>query len=296
MTTEITEITAEDVTGTPGPAAGTPVVQDIGYGRQFDGWYDRLFPKDDSAVGTARTLAALHPDPAAGTVEFGVGTGRIALPLARTTGHPVVGVDSSPEMLTALRCALGGEEDGAGLVEPVHADIRTYADDRHSAGLVYCVCGTLSMLLTPDEQRAAVRAAAALLAPGGLLVVETHNKPAIVALHEGRSRTTYFAPYPEPGTGLQTHSMLLPEGDLWHCSHIWYEADGRTRVGTELSRLTTPDEVDAYAREAGLEPEQRVADWAGSPYTEDGPMFVATYRKPAGASDGDGTPGPEAAA
>ncbi|MFE3329565.1 class I SAM-dependent methyltransferase [Streptomyces sp. NPDC059176] len=246
-------------------------VQDIGYGRQFDGWYDRLFPKDDSAAATAATLAALHPDPAAGTVEFGVGTGRIALQLARGIGR-VTGVDSSPEMLTRLRTALEGED----LVEPVHGDIRTYTSDR-TAGLVYCVCGTLSMLLTTDDQRAAIRRAAGLLAPGGRLVVETHNKPAILALHEGRSRATYFTPYPEPGTGLQTHSTLLPEGDLWHCSHIWYEADGTTRVGSELSRLTTPDEVDAYARDAGLAPEHRVADWVGTPYSEESPMFVATY-------------------
>ncbi|MEV5883666.1 class I SAM-dependent methyltransferase [Streptomyces sp. NPDC052020] len=262
-------------TGTAQAASGT--VEDIGYGRQFDGWYDRLFPQDESAAATAKRLAALHPAPSAGTVEFGVGTGRIALPLSAYVG-PVTGVDSSPEMLARLRDALGGETS----VEPVHADIRTYTSGR-TAGLVYCVCGTLSMLLSPEEQRQAVRRAADLLIPGGRLVVETHNKPAILALHEGRSRATYFTPYPQPGTGLQTHSTLLPEGGLWHCSHIWYEADGTTRVGTELSRLTHPDEVDAYAREAGLEPESRTAGWHGedSPYTEQSPMFVSTYVKAA---------------
>ncbi|MFF8842425.1 class I SAM-dependent methyltransferase [Streptomyces sp. NPDC015127] len=248
-------------------------VNDIGYGRQFAGWYDRLFPKDASAADTARRIASLHPDPASGTVEFGVGTGRIALPLARRVGR-ITGIDSSPEMLDGLRTALGGDT----AVEPVHADIRTYTADR-TAGLVYCVCGTLSMLLTADEQRQAIRRAADLLGPGGRLVVETHNKPAILALHEGRSHATYFTPYPEPGTGLQTHSTLLPERDLWHCSHIWYESDGTTRVGTELSRLTHPDEVDAYARDAGLEPESRTASWSGDgdPYTEQSPMFVSTY-------------------
>ncbi|MFE2141649.1 class I SAM-dependent methyltransferase [Streptomyces sp. NPDC059456] len=281
------------------PATGTVAVavavavEDIGYGRQFEGWYDRLFPRDESAAVTAARLAELHPEPASGTVEFGVGTGRIALPLARRLAAPVTGLDSSPEMLAALRAA-GEAEAGVeapeavgavgavGAVDAVLADIRTYTSER-TAGLVYCVCATLSMLLTPEDQRQAVARAAELLAPGGRFVVETHNKPAVLAAHEGRSRTSYFIPYPEPGTGLQTHSTLLPENDLWHCAHVWFESDGSSRVGTELSRLTTPDEVDAYARAAGLVPEGRSADWLGTPYGEQAPMFVSTYVKPVAA-------------
>ncbi|MEU2954871.1 class I SAM-dependent methyltransferase [Streptomyces xanthochromogenes] len=265
----------------------TATVEDIGYGRQFEGWYDRLFPWNESAAVTATRLSELHPEPAAGTVEFGVGTGRIAVPLARALGGaPVTGIDSSPEMLAALRAAGDGEEPAP--VEAVLADIRTYTSQR-TAGLVYCVCATLSMLLTPEDQRQAVARAACLLVPGGRFVVETHNKPAVIASHEGRSRTSYFLPYPEPGTGLQTHSTLLPENDLWHCAHVWFDSDGTSRVGTELSRLTTPDEVDDYARAAGLVPQSRNADWLGTPYTEDAPMFVSTYVKPEAA---DTTTGP----
>lgn len=249
------------------------LVEDIGYGRQFEGWYDRLFPRDGSAARTAQRLRDLHPDPDTGTLEFGVGTGRIALPLSDHVGR-VTGVDSSPEMLAGLRAKLA---DG-GDVEPVHGDIRTYTDERRY-GLVYCVCGTLSILLAPDEQQRAVRRAADLLLPGGRLVIETHNKPAVVALHEGRARASYFVPYPEPGTGVQTHSTLLPEGSLWHCSHIWYEADGTTRVGSETTRMTHPDEVDEYARDAGLKPESRFAAWDGSAYHEQAPTFVSTYVK-----------------
>ncbi|WP_215452167.1 trans-aconitate 2-methyltransferase [Streptomyces sp. ATCC 21386] len=251
------------------------IVDDIGYGRQFDGWYHRLFPDDASVVAEVELLASLHPDPASGTVEFGVGNGRIALPLSRRVGR-ITGVDSSPEMLALLRRDL--TEDTP--VEPVHADIRTYTADG-TVGLVYAICATLSMLLTPDEQRQAVERAADLLAPGGRLVVETHNKPAVIALHEGSARATYFSPYPEPGTGLQSHSVLLPEGSLWHLSHVWYESDGTTRVGTEISRLTAPEEFDAYARAAGLEPERRLGDWSdAAPYGPDSPLAICTYVKP----------------
>ncbi|WP_328507949.1 class I SAM-dependent methyltransferase [Streptomyces sp. NBC_00391] len=254
----------------------TGIIDDIGYGRQFDDWYHRLFPDDASVAAEVESLVSLHPDPASGTVEFGVGNGRIALPLSRHVGR-ITGVDSSPEMLELLRRNLTDDTP----VEPLHADIRTYTADR-TVGLVYAVCATLSMLLTPEEQRQAVQRAADLLTPGGRLVVETHNKPAILALHEGRARATYFTPYPEPGTGLQSHSLLLPEGSLWHLSHVWYESDGTTRVGTEVSRLTAPDELDAYARDAGLLPERRFGDWPAdtSPYGPHSPLAICTYIKP----------------
>ncbi|MFE2945150.1 class I SAM-dependent DNA methyltransferase [Streptomyces sp. NPDC059255] len=245
-------------------------VEDIGYGTQFAAWYDRIFPKDAGAESIADALAALHPAPEAGTLEFGVGTGRIAIPLARRVG-PVTGVDSSPEMLALLAVDPGAEG-----VTGIHADIRAYRDVRQYS-LVYVVCGVLSMLLTHEDQQEAVHRAGELLAPGGRLVVETGNRPAVEALHDGQARTTLFTPYPEPGTGLQTHSTLPPGSDLWQCSHIWYEADGTSRVGNELSRLTTPDEVDGYAAAAGLTPEGRYGSWDLSPYTEQYPMFLTTY-------------------
>ncbi|WP_416974458.1 class I SAM-dependent methyltransferase [Streptomyces sp. 4F14] len=251
------------------------VVDDIGYGRQFDGFYHRLFPAGDEVTVEVDQLAALHPDPTSGTFELGVGNGRIAIPLSRKVG-PITGVDSSPEMLALLMDDLAPDTP----VTPVHADIREYTS-RRTAGLVYCVCATLSMLLDADDQRRAVRRAADLLAPGGRLVVETHNASAVVDLHEGRRRTSYFVPYPEPGTGLQTYSTLTPGSSLWHMSHIWYEADGTTRVGTEVSRLTTPDELDAYARAAGLVPEHRFGDWSVPlpPHDAQAPLTISTYVK-----------------
>ncbi|MEV7616405.1 class I SAM-dependent methyltransferase [Streptomyces sp. NPDC089799] len=270
--TTVEDTTVEDVT-VEDTAVEDTTVRDIGYGTQFSSWYDRIFPKDASAEAVATVLASLHPDPGSGTLELGVGTGRIAVPLSRRSG-PVRGVDSSPEMLALLAADPGAEQ-----VTGVLGDVRTYADERRY-GLVYAVCGILSMLLTPEDQQAMVHRAAALLAPGGRLVIETGNRPAVEAMHEGQSRMTLFTPYPEPGTGLQTHSTLPPGSELWQCSHVWYEADGTTRVGSELSRLTTPDEADAYARAAGLVPEGRYAAWDLSPYSEQYPLFLTTYVLP----------------
>ncbi|MFD5034504.1 class I SAM-dependent methyltransferase [Streptomyces sp. NPDC058220] len=250
-------------------------IEDIGYGRQFDGWYDRLFPKDSLAALTAKKLASLHPGGGLGTLELGVGTGRIAVPLSQEVGR-VVGVDSSPEMLAGLaKDAAVTTAD----VEGVHGDIRDYTDDQRY-GLVYCVCATLSMVLDPADQQRAISRAAERVAPGGVLVVETHNRSGVLAFHEGQRRMTYFIPYPEPGTGLQTHSTLVPEQNLWQCSHIWFEA-GTSRVGTELSRLTSPEEVDAYAAEAGLRRVSIHADWSDTPYSDESAMFVSVYERAA---------------
>lgn len=203
-----------------------------------------------------------------------MGTGRIALPLAARIGS-VTGVDSSPEMLARLRTAVA--ESGAA-VEPVHGDLRAYEDDRRYE-LVYAVCGTLSMLIDADEQRQAVRRMAQRLAPGGHLVIETHNPPAVLATADGRVATTFFVPYPEPDTGLLTSWMIDEKRALWQASHIWL-ANGSFRIGTEVSRLTSPGEVDSYAGDAGLEPVRRTADWTGTPYAAESPMYVAIYRKP----------------
>ncbi|MFD4033359.1 class I SAM-dependent methyltransferase [Streptomyces sp. NPDC058637] len=257
-------------TATAPSDAAVPEITDIGYGRVFAGFYDRLFPQDGSADRTAATLAAWHPGGPA--LELGVGTGRIAVPLARLTGQ-VVGVDSSPEMLERLRAAV----DGSGAaVTPVHGDIRTY-DDGDRYGLVYCVCGTMSLVLDPAGQRAAVARAARHLAPGGTLVVETHNPGFVRTLHEGLSRTSFFAPYPEPGTGLQTYSTLLAEQNLWHTSHLLHEPGG-TRIGTEVTRLTTAEDIDAYATDAGLERVSLHGDWSGAPFVAaQSPVHISRF-------------------
>ncbi|GGR03465.1 class I SAM-dependent methyltransferase [Streptomyces netropsis] len=249
-------------------------IADIGYGKQFEGWYDRIFQDDASARVAVEALAGFHPDPASGTLEFGVGTGRIALPLSHRVG-PVTGVDSSREMLAALE-----KKADEGEVTAELGDIRTYRGERQY-GLVYCVCSTLAQILDPEGQREAVARAAELLRPGGRLLVETHNRPGIVAQHEGLTRTTMFVPYPEPNTGIQMHATLLMDNRVWQVSTVWFEADGTHRIGTEAVRLLTPDEVDGYARDAGLLPEGHYSDWQQTAYSPAAGLFVASYTKSA---------------
>ncbi|MCF1592911.1 class I SAM-dependent methyltransferase [Streptomyces muensis] len=243
-------------------------IQDLGYGRQFADFYHRIFPPGDD---TAKWLAGLHPGDGMPALELGVGTGRVALPLAAHVGD-LVGVDSSPEMLDVLRGALAAEPRP---VTPVHGDIRTYRSERRY-GLVLCVCGTLSMLLDPAEQQQVLETCALALGPGGAVVIETHNPAFVEAMHEGRAKDTFFIPCGE-NAGLQSYSLVNYERQIWHLSHIWHEGGG-TRLASETSRLTTPDEIDTYAERAGLLLEARYGSWQGSPFTGTEPMTICVYR------------------
>ncbi|MGC5291301.1 class I SAM-dependent methyltransferase [Micromonospora sp. DT231] len=249
-------------------------IADIGYGRQFGGWYDRIF-RDGGATGvTVDALVECHPEPAWGTLELGVGTGRVALPLSRRVG-PVTGVDSSPEMLTALE-----KKSDEGEVIAELGDIRTYRGDRQY-GLVYCICATLALILDPEEQRNVIARAAEHLRPGGRLLVETHNRPGVEALHQGLARSTAFLPLSEPDTGIQMNALLLGENRIWQVSTILFESDGTHRIGTEITRLLTPSEVDVYAQDAGLRPEGHYSDWHRNEYLPTAGVFVSSYTKPA---------------
>ncbi|EXU61866.1 methyltransferase [Streptomyces sp. PRh5] len=249
-------------------------IADIGYGSQFGGWYDRIFQGSGVTRVTVDALAGLHPEPTWGTLEFGVGTGRIALPLSHCVG-PVTGVDSSQEMLAALE-----KKSDEGEVTAELGDIRTYRGDRQY-GLVYCVCSTLSLVLDPEGQREVIARAAEHLRPGGRLLVETHNRPGVEALHQGLARTTIFVPYPEPDTGLQMNATLLGENRIWQVSTILFESDGTHHIGTETTRLLTPDEVDVYAQDSGLRPEGHYSDWQRNDYVPAAGVFVASYTKQA---------------
>jgi SAM-dependent methyltransferase len=239
------------------------------YGRQFAGFYDRIFPPGPGAEQTAAWLAAHHPG--GGALELGVGTGRIALPLAARTG-PVTGVDLSPEMLARLRAEVARH----GLpVTPVQADIRGY-DDGRRYGLVYCVCGTLSMLLDPADQQAVLDACARALAPGGAVVIETHNPAAVEALHGGGREAAFVVPYPGRGARLRTRSVLDVGARRWELSHTWCEG-ARAREAAETSRLTWPGDIDRYAERAGLRPLARCGDWRGAPFAGSEPTVVCLY-------------------
>ena len=124
---------------------------------------------DPAVVGpTVDLLAELAGDGAA--LEFGIGTGRIALPLAER-GVTVAGIDSSEAMLERLR-----EKPGAAGIEAVAGDFATTRVEGEFS-LVFLIFNTIFNLTSQDAQVACFENAAAHLRGGGRFVIETGVPP-----------------------------------------------------------------------------------------------------------------------
>ena len=98
-------------------------------------------------------------------LELGIGTGRIALPLARR-GVRVHGIDLSRAMVARLRAKPGGEGIGVTI-----GDFATAAAGGPFS-VAYLVFNTIMNLTTQEAQVACFRNAAAHLEPGGCFVIE----------------------------------------------------------------------------------------------------------------------------
>lgn len=240
------------------------------YGAGYAAIYDDVFadgPDTERAVVAIRALlAGAAPDPA--VVELGVGTGRIAIPLAEH-GIDVIGLDSSPELLAV---AAGKRRPHATNPTLIEADIRE-PQDLPSVDLVLCLCATFSMLLSPREQAATLRNAVAMLRPGGMLLIETHDPTHVRALH----RKGVHRQLLEVGGGtIELTSRLLPGGDHWELTTAM-AGDAVQPPVTEISRLVSPGELGKLATEAGLRHRFTWSSWAGDHYSRSSPMYIAGF-------------------
>ena len=112
-------------------------------------------------------------------MEFAIGTGRVAVPLA-VRGVPVAGIELSADMLDVLR-----SKPEATDITAVEGDMAvTFVEGEFS--IVYLVFNTITNLTTQDEQVACFENAARHLGPGGRFVIET-NVPGLRRLPPGNS-------------------------------------------------------------------------------------------------------------
>ncbi|MEV7154424.1 class I SAM-dependent methyltransferase [Streptomyces misionensis] len=202
-------------------------------------------------------------------LEFAIGTGRVGVPL-RERGVPVVGVELSEHMAAVLRRKVG--ED---VLPVVIGDMaKTVVPGEFS--LVYLVYNTISNLLTQDEQVECFRNAARHLAPGGRFVIEL-GVPPLRFLPPGQVAVPFDVS--EQHLGFDTFHLVE---QILVSHHFTRDGDdGRYRRDASRHRYAWPAELDLMARIAGLELERRVADWDGSPFTQDSGKHISVWRKPA---------------
>ncbi|MEU1515520.1 class I SAM-dependent methyltransferase [Streptomyces sp. NPDC005811] len=215
---------------------------------------------------TVDRLAALADGGAA--LEFAIGTGRVAVPLA-ARGVPVAGIELSRPMIGQLRTK--ADETAIPVVVGDMATARapgTYT-------LVYLVFNTISNLLTQAEQVACFRNAARHLAPGGRFVIELWV-PELRKLPPGAPATVWHS---EPGyVGLDTYDVLR-QHVVSH--HFRFDEEGReARLDRSPHRYIWPAELDLMAELAGFERESRHADWSGAEFTAASGSHVSVYRLP----------------
>ncbi|MFJ5546273.1 class I SAM-dependent DNA methyltransferase [Streptomyces sp. NPDC093225] len=214
---------------------------------------------------TVDRLAHLGREGAA--LEFAIGTGRVAVPLA-ARGIPVTGIELSLPMVEQLRTKV----DEATIPVVMGDMATTVAPGEYT--LVYLVYNTISNLLTQAEQVECFRNAARHLAPGGRFVVELWV-PELRRLPPGQTATVWQS---EPGyIGLDTYDVLH-QHVVSH--HFRFDGTTQARLFRSPHRYIWPAELDLMAQLAGFELESRHADWAGAAFTAESRSHVSVYRIP----------------
>lgn len=202
-------------------------------------------------------------------LEFAIGTGRVAVPLA-ARGVPVAGIELSRPMIARLR-----DKADEATIPVVHGDMATTVVPGEFT-LVFLVFNTISNLLTQAEQVECFRNAARHLTPGGRFVIEL-GVPALRALPPGESGRVRHV---EPGyVAFETYDLA---GQRMVSHHLRFSPefgdDREARLFRTPHRFAWPAELDLMAQIAGFELESRHADWNGAEFTDESRSHVSVYR------------------
>jgi SAM-dependent methyltransferase len=214
---------------------------------------------------TVDFLAELAGD--GGALEFAVGTGRVALPLA-ARGVPVWGIELSIAMAERLRA-----KDAAGRVKVTIGDMASIGVDA-TFRLVYLVFNSIGNLTTQDQQVACFANAAAHLVPGGFFVIEV-GVPDLRRLPPGEDARVFA--HARGYVGYDRFTDLVAQQAT---SHHFVAEGAAVRESTTPFRYVWPSELDLMAKLAGMERHERWAGWDRSAFTGDSVSHVSVWRKP----------------
>jgi SAM-dependent methyltransferase len=227
----------------------------------YDDWYKGLSDVDATVTLLAELAAEFAPLP---VLELGVGTGRLAIPMAGR-GVKVVGLDASAAMLAKL-----AENDPVSSVTTCMGDM---VDDQPAGpfALVFVAYNTFFNLLTESRQRACLRAVAERLAPGAAFVIEA------------------FVPEPQAGSSVVVRSMTIDSVVLSVSTHdeneqtaqghyISFSESGGVRMRPWAIRYATVDQLDTMAIESGFRVAERWEDAERAPFTAESARHVTVYR------------------
>jgi SAM-dependent methyltransferase len=199
-------------------------------------------------------------------LELGIGTGRIALPLAQR-GVPLHGIELSKAMVARLRAKPGGEDIGVTI-----GDFATTTVDG-TFSVAYLVFNTILNLTTQAAQVACFRNVAGHLEPGGCFVIEV-GVPGLQRLPPGE--TIHAFHLSETRWGFDEYEVAT-QGLT---SHHFEVVDGRLERLSVPFRYAWPSELDLMAELAGMTLRERWSGWRREPFTSDSHKHVSVWEKP----------------
>ena len=199
-------------------------------------------------------------------LELGIGTGRIALPLAQR-GIRVHGIDLSEAMVARLQAKPGAEQ-----IDVTIGDFATTTVEGRFS-ISYLVFNTIMNLTTQDAQVACFQNVAAHLKPGGCFVIEV-GVPDLQRLPPGETVRPFTVS--ESRLGFDEYD-IASQGMISH--HYWI-TDGKVEMFSPPFRYVWPAELDLMARLAGMSLRERWSNWAREPFTSDSTQHVSVWQKP----------------
>ncbi len=198
-------------------------------------------------------------------LEFGIGTGRIALPLQELEVQ-VDGIDLSAAMLRELRAKPGAET-----INAVVGDIATTRLDG-TYTLVFLVFNTINNLTTQDAQVACFQNAADHLEAGGYFVVEV-GVPKLRNMPPGQNLHTFHLS--DDRWGIDEYRFATQD----FTSHHFAVRDGELIRMSIPFRYVFPEELDLMAKMAGMHLVGRSAGWEHEPFTDESTSHVSVWQK-----------------
>ena len=236
------------------------------YGDAFADVYDEWYPGLNDPEAVADLLDGL--DDGGRVLELGVGTGRLARPLA-ARGRMVIGVDASAAMLSRL----AGQAEVGGMTRGVKADMARLPLASGAFGLVFVAYNTLFNLPDLDRQRWCFDSVSRCLGPGGAFVIE-----AFVPRPDNESAQGVAVRDIAIDRVVMTASRLDHVDQTISGQHIEIRESG-IRLRPWFLHYLHPEQIDEMAAAAGMPLEQRFSGWHREEFDENSETHVSVYRR-----------------
>jgi SAM-dependent methyltransferase len=227
----------------------------------YDSWHS--VPKNaDAVVALLADLAGRGP-----TLELGIGTGRIALPLSQR-GIEVHGIDASLSMVAKLRAKPGGDR-----IRVTIADFATVPIEGRFS-LVFVVFNTFFGLLTQADQLACFQAVARHLTGDGRFLIEAFV-PDLSRFDRGQRVAALSVGADAVGLEASVHDRVAQRVTS---QHVLMSKGGVELYPVQL-RYAWPSELDLMARLAGLRLRERWGGWSREPFSAASASHVSLYER-----------------